>query len=246
MPTLPILKVNSEDLPDRVLVVGDPARAEAAAVLLDGGTELARNREYVTYTGRHRDVPVAVVSHGVGAAGAAICFEELCRGGAKLIVRAGTAGGLQETVQDGDVVIATGAVRDEGVTPRIVPLGYPALADLDTVQGLRSAADAQGVPIHTGIVLSYDLFYPHPVLGGDLELWNRAGAVAVEMECSTLFVIAAQHGVRTAAVLAIDGNPLAQDDTDMAGYDPYREIVRETVESVLTVALGALADTTLT
>ena len=79
---------------------------------------------------------------------------------------------------------------------------------------------------------SYDLFYPHPVLGGDLELWSRAGAVAVEMECSTLFVIADQHGVRAGAVLAIDGNPVAQDDTDMSGYDPYRDIVREAVDSM--------------
>ena len=63
------LGIQSSDLPDRVLVVGDPARAQAAALMLDAYVEVGRNREYVTYRGNHGSVPVAVVSHGVGAAG---------------------------------------------------------------------------------------------------------------------------------------------------------------------------------
>ena len=51
---------------------------------------------------------------------------------------------------------------------------------------------------------------------------------------------AALHGVAAAAVLAIDGNPLAQDDTAMEGYDPFRDVVRETVDAVVTTALEAL------
>ena len=61
------LGIQSSDLPDRVLVVGDPARAQAAALMLDAYVEVGRNREYVTYRGNHGSVPVAVVSHGVGA-----------------------------------------------------------------------------------------------------------------------------------------------------------------------------------
>ena len=63
------LGIRSSDLPDRVIVVGDPARAQAAALLLDAYVEVGRNREYVTFRGNHGSVPVAVVSHGVGAAG---------------------------------------------------------------------------------------------------------------------------------------------------------------------------------
>jgi uridine phosphorylase len=238
---LPLLRVRQADLPSQILVVGDPERALVAASLLDEPAERSRNREYVVFSGHHRNVPIGVVSHGVGAAGAAICFEELCRGGVRRIIRAGTAGGMQDHIRSGMIVVATGAVRDDGVTPRIVPLGYPAVPTPDTVADLVSAAIEQGVEAHEGIVLTSDLFYPHDVIGSDLQLWQRAGVTAVEMECSVLFVIAAQHGVETGAVLAIDGNPLADQDEEMAGYNPHRTEVEQAVESTLRVALDALA-----
>lgn len=238
---LPLLAVSKRDIPDRMLVVGDPARAQAAASLLEDADELGRNREYVMYRGRYNGAPLGIASHGVGASGATICFEELCQAGVRRIIRAGTAGGMQERVRDGDVVVVSGAVRDDGVTPRIVPLGYPAVPNLDVVADLRSAASRRGVDTHEGIVLTSDLFYPHPVLGSDLPLWQRAGVVAVEMECAALFVVSCQHGVESGAILAIDGNPLAQGDEDMTGYDPRRDVVRRTVDAVIRVALDALA-----
>ena len=239
--TLPLLAVRKRDVPDRMLVVGDPARAEVAASLLEDAVELGRNREYVTYRGTYNGVPLGVVSHGVGASGATICFEELCQAGVRRIIRAGTAGGLQEHVRDGEVVVVSGAVRDDGVTPRIVPLGYPAVPDLDVVTDLRSASSNRGLEIHEGIVLTSDLFYPHPVLGSDLGLWQRAGVVAVEMECAALFVVSSQYEVESGAILAIDGNPLAQGDEDMTSYDPHRDVVRRAVDAVIRVALDALA-----
>ena len=130
------LGIQSSDLPDRVIVVGDPARAQAAALMLDAYVEVGKNREYVTFRGNHGSVPVAVVSHGVGAAGAAICFEELCQAGVQRIIRAGTAGGLQSQILDGNLVNVTGAVRDEGGSPRIVPISYPATPALEIVRDI--------------------------------------------------------------------------------------------------------------
>ena len=237
--TLTHLGIQSSDLPDRVLVVGDPARAQAAALMLDAYVEVGRNREYVTYRGNHGSVPVAVVSHGVGAAGAAICFEELCQAGVQRIIRAGTAGGLQSQILDGNLVIVTGAVRDEGVSPRIVPISYPATPALEIVGDIESASEGQD-SVHKGIVLSTDLFYPHKILGSNMKLWQESGVVAVEMECSILFVIASLHGIKSGAILAIDGNPLAKNDEEMSAYNPYRSVVKETVDIALKIALDAL------
>lgn len=237
---LPILGVQRTDLPGRVLVVGDPSRAEQCASLLEASTEIGRNREYATFRGTHHGQSVAVVSHGVGAAGASVCFEELCRAGVRRIIRSGTAGGMQDHLQDGALVIVSGAVRDEGLTERIVPLGYPAVPSHNVVADLRTAAAGRGDEVHEGIVLTSDLFYPHPVLGSNLQLWQRAGVVAVEMECSALFVVAAQHSVAAGAILALDGNPLAQGDTTMADYDPHRTVVKSAVERALHVGLDAL------
>jgi len=237
---LPILAVRADDIPPRVLVVGDPARAERVAGLLDDADEVGRNREYVTFRGRHRGTDMAVVSHGVGSAGAAVCFEELCRGGAQRLIRAGTAGGLQDDVVDGALVVVRAAVRDEGVTARLVPPGYPAVADVDVVTTLRTVAAGAGQDVVEGVVLTSDLFYPHSVLGGDLQLWQRAGVVAVEMECAALFVTAALHGAAAGAILAIDGNPLREGDDDMSGYDPHRDGVVDAVDRMIAITLDAL------
>lgn len=237
---LPLLNVRAGDVPDRLLVVGDPARAARVSTRLEGATEISCNREYVLYRGAHHGETVGVISHGVGAAGATICFEELCRAGAQRLIRAGTTGGLQPDVVDGDLVIARGAIREEGITSKLVPSTFPALADVDVVTALRTAAAGRDVRLSEGVVLTNDLFYPHQPLGDDLAMWAETGAVAVEMECSALFVTAALHGVAAGAILAVDGNPLLENDGDMSGYDPHRAIVDTAVAAMIDIALDAL------
>lgn len=237
MALTPVLRVEPDLVPERALVVGDPERAELVAGRLEGARLLGRFREYVTYVGAHRGTAVAVSSHGVGAPGAAICFEELRRAGARRIIRAGTCGGLRPEVDDGHLVIATAAIREDGVTGQMVPPAFPAAASAAVVNHLLTAAAGAGRPVHAGVVLTHALFYPGEVLGGDLELWARAGALAVEMECAALFVIGALRSVETGAILAADGNPLRPGEGE---YNPHRSIVREAVEDMIGIALDAL------
>lgn len=237
MALTPVLRVEVGLVPERVLVVGDPARAEMVAGRLDGARLLGRFREYATFAGEYRGAPVAVSSHGVGASGAAVCFEELCRAGARRIIRAGTCGGLQPSVDDGHLVVASAAVREDGVTQQMVPPSFPAVASPSVIDRLlREAADAE-CTVHSGLVLTHALFYPGEVLGGDLEMWQRAGALAVEMECAALFVLGALHSIETGAVLAVDGNPLRPGEGE---YNPHRPVVRQAVETMVDIALGAL------
>lgn len=238
---LPLLRARVSDLADRALVVGDPARAARVAERLDDVRQLAANREYHVYAGTWKGVPVTVASHGVGAAGAAVCFEELARGGVTRIVRSGTAGGIQPEVVDGAIVVATGAVRADGVSHQLVPTEFPAIATPELTIALKAAAAQTGLVVHSGIVLTGDMFYPSDVIVGvDHHAWQRAGIVAVEMEAAALFVIASLHGIESGAVFAIDGNPLAAKDEAMDGYDPYREIVTQAVDGALTAALDVL------
>src|SRR2546429_595309 len=83
-----------------------------------------------------------------------------------------------------------------------VPEAYPAFCDAELVVALRRRLPQAA----SGVVLTSDLFYPSPVLGSQLEMWQRAGCAAVEMELSALLVTAAQHGAQAAGVFAVDGN----------------------------------------
>ena len=86
MPFLPILKVDSEKIPEKVLVVGDPGRLDRISRKLSEVTVIAENREYRTMLGLLDRTQIGVISHGVGSAGAGVCFEEICKSGAKKII----------------------------------------------------------------------------------------------------------------------------------------------------------------
>jgi len=236
MTVLPITKIPRTGLPARALVVGDPERAARIAAILDGSREVARNREYHTYTGTWQSVPVVVSSHGVGGPGAVCLFDELAEAGVTTLLRLGTAGALTATISDGDLVIAEAAVRDDGVTHQLVPPEYPAVAAPEAVLALRDAAAAHGAPAHRGIVWTRAAFAPG-VVRLPMEEYVRARVIAIEMELSALYVHASMRGLRAGGVVVIDGNAVNEHDTP---YDPHRTVVTEAVERAVRVALDAL------
>lgn len=235
----PILRVRPEDLSPAVLVCGDPDRARQIADRLDQARQIGSNREYLTFTGRYRGRGVSVSSHGVGAAGAVVCFEELIRAGARTIIRVGTCGSYLPQLRSGGIVIGTAAVREDGVTPEMVPLPFPAVADLDVTQALiRAARDRPEIAFATGIVRTHAAFYGG-LLPSAQPLWIEAGVVAVEMEFAALLVVASLRRVRAGGLFAVDGNPAEQ--RDMTGYNPHREVVEKAKHICMDLALEALA-----
>jgi uridine phosphorylase len=200
------------DVGGYVLMPGDPGRCARIASHLDGAALVAANREYTTWTGSLEGVAVSVTSTGIGGPSAAIAVEELCNLGAHTLIRVGSCGAMQPGLRLADVIIAQAAVRDEGTSLQYVPLAWPAVAHLDTVDALRAAAAAAGVRHHVGIVQSKDSFYGEmepgrmPVaaeLQARWEAWVRAGVLASEMECAALFAAAAVRRVRAGAALAV-------------------------------------------
>jgi len=242
MPFLPILKIDSEKVPERVLVVGDPGRLDRISKELSEAKVVAENREFRTMLGVFEGTPIGVISHGVGSAGAGVCFEEICKSGAKKIIRVGTAGGMQKGINAGEIVVARGAVREDGLSPNLVPLSFPAIPSLALTSSMVETASQRERKIRTGILLTSDMFYPNDILGSNLPLWQKAGIKAVEMESATLFIICELRGVEAGAIVVIDGNPLDQDQGDMTTYDPHSGIVDEAMHDAISMALSSLVE----
>jgi len=232
----PHLLVSPGDLPEYLLVPGDPKRAERIAASLEGAVQVAANREYHTFRGTYRGVPVGVTSAGVGAAGAAIAYEEAIRAGVKTLIRVGTAGSLSDDVLTGDLVVVLGAARGEGVSRQLVPIEMPAVADPDVSAALWTAAQAHDKRSHRGIGLSVDAFY-RGVLDLGFETYAAAGAICVEMECSALFIVGTMRRVRTGAIVAIDGDARSAASGD---HHPHRDLVRKAIDREIRIALEAV------
>lgn len=235
---LPITGLPREGLPRFALVTGDPKRVPLIAATLAGCHAVADRREYVTFAGSWKGTPLVVASHGVGAPGAVLLFQELATAGVTTIVRAGTCGALRDSIADGDLIVATGAVREDGVTDKMVPSSYPASSSPEVLTALQVAAERLSLPVHHGTMLTTALFFPG-IMESTLATHASRGVIAVEMELAALLVTAALKGLRAGGVFAVDGNPLR---TDAGSYDPHRDLVRDAVRSALAVALDALHD----
>lgn len=217
-----------------VILPGDPKRCASIAKYFDDAKLIADKREYVTYTGFLDGEKVSVTSTGIGGPSASIAMEELVQAGADTFVRVGTCGGMEINVKGGDIIVATGAIRNEGTSREYAPIEFPAVPNLDVVNALVASAKEQGVTYHAGVVQCKDSFYGQhspetkPVsyeLENKWEAWLRLGCLASEMESAALFTVASYLRVRCgSAFLAVGNqerakkgldNPQAH-DTDMA------------------------------
>ena len=189
------------ELAERVLLPGDPGRAlRLAQALLEQPRMLNHNRGLWGYTGTARDgAALSIQSTGMGGPSAAVVASELIELGARLLVRVGTCGALQDGLQPGGLVVVSEAIADDG-TSVALGAGRP-LCRVTAPGGLRDqlvrAGAARGAAALA--VVSSDLFYD--VDAERVARWRAAGAVAVEMETAALFALAARRGVQAASAL---------------------------------------------
>jgi uridine phosphorylase len=235
--TLPSLIVPVGSITPYVLVVGDPDRAQHFSERLDDARQVGRFREYHTYQGTWQGVPLTITSHGVGGAGAAVAFEELAQGGAKTIIRLGTCGSFLKNVRSGGLLIATAAVREDGITDRLVPASYPAVCDPDVTRALLDSATAAGVTFGSGVIMTSGVFYPGAIPRS--EVWRQLPIIGGEMELAVLAIVGALRGLRVGGIFTVDGNE--ESGTDMTGYNPHREVVAQGKERMIEVALDAVS-----
>lgn len=223
------------------ILPGDPGRCESIAALFDGAEKISQNREFTIYTGTLLGEKVSVCSTGIGGPSAAIAMEELAGIGADTFIRVGTCGGIDIDVQAGDVIVATGAVRQEGTSREYAPIEYPAVPDFSVACALHDAALALGAPCKTGVVQAKDSFYGQhspdrmPVsyeLLNKWEAWRRLGVLASEMESAALFCVAAALGVRCGAAFSVIWNQ----EREKAGLDQ-----RQVFDTSLAVKVGVEA-----
>ncbi len=235
------------DVGEYVLLPGDPGRVPAIAKHLDAARHIASSREFTTYTGTLDGTPVTVTSTGIGGPSTAIAIEELVQLGARTFIRIGTCGAMHPDAHIGDLVVASGAVRDEGTTRQYAPLEYPAVASPDVVHALRSAASTRGLRHHVGVVHTTDSFYAQhepermPITA---ELTNRhatlgsLGVLCSEMETATVFVVGgAVLGRRVGSVLAVAGNRTAGEHLDSPEMIARRD---QAVQDAITAAVDAV------
>ena len=211
------IAVGTDDVADAVLLPGNPERVDKITALWDEYEERASHREYRTATGTYDGTSISVTSTGIGSPSTAIAVEELARVGAETFIRVGSCGAIQPEMDVGDLVITSGAVRQEGTSDEYIREDYPAVADREVVAALVAAAERLDHDYHVGLTMSADSFYPGQGRPG-FEGFAAAGAEAlveslreanvknIEMEAAALLTLGSLYGLRTGAVCSVYAN----------------------------------------
>ncbi len=228
------IKAGVGDVAERVLVAGDPGRVDLIASMLSDVKLISVSRGFNIYTGFYDGVRVSVAVHGIGGPSASIVFEELYMLGARIIVRLGTCGSLIEDIGIGDIVIPTGA----GYYPGGLYYQYmgeytcaPAVPNYEVLRVLVEEASRSNVRYHLGPIISSDAFYaedPQFALK-----WSSRGVIAVEMECSTLFMLGSIRRFKAGALLVVS-------DSLVTWRHATSEELRESIVKAALIALNAI------
>jgi uridine phosphorylase len=208
------IRCKNGDVNKYALLPGDPARVDVIAGGWTDSRFVADNREHRTYSGTLDGVPVTCCSTGMGGGSASIAFEELAALGADTFIRVGSCGAISEAVECGDLIVCSGAMRQDGTSPQYIDISYPALAHYEVTTALVEACERMQFPCRVGISCTTASFYCGQARPGHrgytqsffekkVEDLNRAGVLAFEMEAATIFTLAGIYGLRAGAVFAV-------------------------------------------
>lgn len=192
------------DIAETVLMPGDPYRAKwAAETFLDDAVCVNEVRGMLGYTGTWQGNRVTIQGSGMGMPSLSIYANELITEyNAQTLIRIGSCGAMQKSVNIRDVIIAMTATTVSTPSRGIMKeLNFAPCADYGLLAAAVTAATAKGTTPHVGGIYSSDVFYDErPDLNDQMI---RHGILGVEMEAAELYILAARHNRRALAVLTV-------------------------------------------
>jgi uridine phosphorylase len=208
------------DLAPYILTCGHPERARKIARLLDQVRLKRSHREFLTFTGTYKKIPVSVMATGIGAGATAIAIIEACQCVHPVtFIRLGSTGALQDYIALGDLVITAEALRDEKTTHYYAPADVKAKAHPQVLAALTKAAATLGFPHHVGLTCTTADFYAgqgrvvpgFPTVDPEkVTRLSQAGVLNFEMEMSAYLTLAAvsTYDLRAGGLCAVYNNRL--------------------------------------
>jgi len=157
---------------------------------------------YPLYTGQVQNRRVSFAQAPVGAPGTVMMMEEMIACGARVFLGLGWAGSLQESAPVGSMLVPTSCIREEGTSFHYYPEEGATLSpDQRLVEGLKSAAEAEGARVATGPQWTIDA--PYRELRSKIAAYQAKGVLGVDMETSAMYALGRFRGVSVCNLLVI-------------------------------------------
>ena len=162
-------------------------------------------------------------------------LEELAAFGVGRFVNLGAAGGLQQDMSVGDIVVCEAGIRDEGTSHHYLADEKYSFACPELTESLCTVLEQKGIPYRKGTSWTTDAPYRETVEEFQRHCSDRVATV--EMEASALFAVGAYRGVNVSSVFVIS-DVLSEEDWNQ-GYLSEEKL--EGLKKILEVALETIA-----
>lgn len=233
LPT-PHIEAKRGEIAETILLPGDPLRAQFIAEnFLKDVKQFNATRNMLGFTGTYHGKPVSVMGTGMGCPSIGIYSYELIHAyGCKNLIRVGTAGSLQSSVNIREMVFGMGACTTSNYVRLFgLPGDYSCICSFELLSKAVKSAKEKGITYHVGNVLSSDMFYnPEQCINTGMS-WTDMGVLAVEMEAAALYSNAAAAGVNALCIVTIS-------DSSITGERATAEERQKTFTDMMEVALS--------
>lgn len=181
---------------------------------------------------------VSLVNFSVGSPVAALIIEVLATAEPKATLFLGMAGGLHRSLQVGDFVLPTAAIRDEGTSRHFMPPQVPALPTFKVQKFVSQIIVERGLDYRTGVVHSTDYRFWEFDEHFKQHLYDER-ALAIDMETATLFSVGFASKVPVGALLLVSDLPLKRGG--IKTRDSARAVFREFTDRHIEVGIEAMS-----
>lgn len=201
------------DIAETILLPGDPLRAKYIAEhFLEDVTLYNEVRNMFGYTGTYKGERISVQGTGMGVPSISIYITELMQEyDVQKLIRVGTCGAIQKDVKVRDVILAQSASTNSKMNEIIFDgIDYAPTANFDLLYKAYNVGLEKGLNLQVGNVFTEDVFYNEY---SDHKKWAQHGVLAVEMEASALYTLAAKFGRQALAILTVSDHILTGEAT---------------------------------
>ncbi|RUT78106.1 purine-nucleoside phosphorylase [Ancylomarina longa] len=205
------------DIAETILLPGDPLRAKYIADnFLEDVVCYNKVRGMLGFTGTYKGKRISVQGTGMGVPSISIYTHELItQYGVKNLIRIGTCGSFNHDVNVRDVILAMTSSTDSGINKnKFKGMDYAPCADFKMLSDAHQVATSKGIHVKAGNILTSDVFYhdlennPEP-----FKIWADYGVLAVEMETTALYTIAARQKAKALSILTVSDHILTGEAT---------------------------------
>jgi uridine phosphorylase len=242
----PFTRASKGDVSTHVLVTSLEEVYEEAVSKLHDVTERTGRYGFKIASGTLHRAMLSVALRPVGPSALAILVEELARLGAKVVLNLDTGLALSPSLSIGDIVLATAAIKGDGVSKAYAPIEVPAIPDYSFLRHIQQSLEIHNVKAVAGVVWSMDMFYmTEQVLEEGVRRYGKI-AIALDMDTASLFTVSMSRRLLSASVIVIESSlPKGVERGSLFLPEEAEELRRKVLESISRVIQPILEALTL-